>query len=214
MVLKRILATGIVSYLCSGIALADDKVDQKISATTDEIEAGYSAVYYGGEDEDPWLVGIDGSAATGGFRTWSFADDGDNLTQLTSNTPGRTEVIDVLYGVAGKDLLVSIADPDSLLRLFDAKDPSGTSLADKKVLGGWSSLCSWRSPESGWQYFYLFGKKEAVQFVVREQGGQLEILEVSSDFPYKDSANKMLKNNIGPNFRHPARAKLLRCIPC
>lgn len=179
MVLKRTLATGIVSYL--GYALAADNVDVKIKATTDEIEAGYSAVYYGEGNGDATLVGIDGSAPTGGFRTWEFKDDGKDLKELTSNTPGRTGVIDVLYGVAGKDLLVSITAPESLLSLYDAAEPSGEALASKKALGDWSSLCAWRSSESKWQYFYLFGKKEAVQYVVREQDGELEILEVRYD---------------------------------
>ena len=42
MMLKQAIATSIVSYLCSGSALAaSDKVDAKISALTDEIEASY-----------------------------------------------------------------------------------------------------------------------------------------------------------------------------
>lgn len=181
MVLKRTLATSIVSYLWSGIALAaPGTVDVEISAQTDEIDAGYSVVYYGEEDEDSRLIGVDGSAATGGFRTWSLSDSEETLTELTSNMPGRTKVVEVLYGIAEKDLLVSITAPDSVLQLYDAQDPSETPLANKKALGDWSSICPWRSPESGWQYFYLFGKKEAVQYIVREKDEELEILEVSS----------------------------------
>ncbi|KAK2763313.1 hypothetical protein FQN54_009949 [Arachnomyces sp. PD_36] len=190
MMLKRTLATGIVSCLCTGNALAAaGKVDLNISAKTDEIEGGYSAMYYGTDGRDAKLVGIDGSAATGGFRTWEFEDDGETLIELTSSTPGRTKVVDVLYGVAGKDLLVSITATESILRLYDAKDPGAEALASKDALGDWSSLCSWRSSESGWQYFYLFGKKEAVQFVVRDRDGELDILEVQTfDIPVEPTA--------------------------
>lgn len=214
MVLKRTLATGVVSYLCSGIALAaPDTVDLKISAKTDEVDAGYSAVYYGGEDEDPVLVGSDGGDATGGFRTWNLVDDGDTLTQLTNNLPGRTKVVEVLYGVAGKDLLVSITATESILRLYDVEELGEAPLASKTLLGDWSSICSWRGLESGWQYFYLFGKNEAVQFVVRELDDEFEILEVSAKPFRKDNGDDIAHRYIsGSNIRHSSRAKLLCCV--
>lgn len=182
MTLNRSLVTGLVSsYLCSGIALAaPGTVDLEVSAKTDEIDAGYSAVYYGEDDDDSKLIGIDGSAASGGFRTWNFEEDEENLTQLTKNTPGRTKVVEVLYDIAGKDLLLSITAPESLLSLYDAENPEETALAYKKALGDWSSLCQWRSQESGWQYFYLFGKRQAIQYVVRGEDDEFEMLEVSS----------------------------------
>jgi 3-phytase len=179
MLLKQTLVTGIA--LCSSITSAAKSVDVKISAQTDEVEASYSAVYYDEDQEVPLLVGNDGSAPTGGFRTWDLLDGGDKLPEIASQTPGRTKVVGVLYGVSGKDLIVSIEAPDSVIRLFDATadDASEIPSGDKKMLGDWSSLCPWRSEESGWQYFYLFGKKEAVQFVVREKDDQFEVLEVS-----------------------------------
>lgn len=181
MLLERTLATGIAFALCwNNVLTAPATVNLPISATTVEIDPDYSAVYYAKEVQDSLLLGADGSAPTGGFRAWSLFDDVQPLKELSSRTPGRTMVVSVAYGVAGKDLIVSVAAPDSIIRLFDIdcfeEIPSGR----KKALGDWSALCPWRSPKTGWQYFYLFGKKIAMQFVIREKNRELEILEVNS----------------------------------
>lgn len=179
MLLKHSFATGIAFALCwDTIVGVPGTVDIPISATTAEIDPGYSAVYYAKQAHDSLLLGIDSSAATGGFRAWSLFDDVQPLKELGRRTPGRTKAAGVVYGVAGKDLIVSIAAPDSLIRLFDVDGLNEIPSVQKKALGDWSALCPWRSPETGWQYFYLFGKKQAAQFVIREEKRKLEILEV------------------------------------
>jgi hypothetical protein len=101
------------------------------------------------------------------------------MEEVASRTPGRTKVVGVMYDVGKKDLIVSIAAPDSIIRVFDIDGTTEIPSAQIKALGDWSSLCTWRSPSSGGHYFYLLGKKEARQFLVREKDSDIEILEVS-----------------------------------
>lgn len=179
MLLKQAFATGTAFSSLAGTALAATlpTVELPISATTVEIAPDYSDVYYAEDAGKSLLLGNDGSAATGGFRTWSL-DDNQPLKEVDRRTHGRTKTARFLYGVAGRDLVVTVAAPDSLIRLFDVDGLEEITSAQKKVLGDWSAICPWRSLETGWQYIYLFGKSKTVQLVIREKDEELEILEV------------------------------------
>lgn len=177
----RSLVLGLASCLGgAGIATAAT-ASLPISANTTNIESELSAFYYGSTFQDSLLVTSDGSAATGGFRTFSLGDD---LHEEARRTPGRTNVVGVMYdvGVGQRDVIVSIAATDSIVRVFDieagADGPREIPAARKEALGDWAALCTWRSRESGGHYFYLFGKTHARQFLVRQNDAQIEVLEV------------------------------------
>ncbi|KAK6070365.1 MFS multidrug transporter [Seiridium cupressi] len=99
----------------------------------------------------------------------------------SAQTPGRTAVLTTVYGVGGRDLIVTIASPDSIVRLYDAGTLDLVDGLLKKVLGAWSALCSWSSAESGEQYVYLFGKGQGVQFLLRSTDDVgFELIEVQT----------------------------------
>ncbi|PGG95897.1 3-phytase [Blastomyces parvus] len=152
-----------------------------VHSLTQEVEGDFSLVYYG-KNGDPLLVGNDASAATGGWRSWNLVADPTTsiLPELVTSVHGRTKAIGLMYDVGGIDIIVSIAATDSVLRVYETSDPKERPSNQKVMLGDWSALCPWRSPKTGNQYFYLFGKKQAVQFIVRKQGNKFEILEVQS----------------------------------
>ncbi|KAL4915249.1 hypothetical protein BDW62DRAFT_203849 [Aspergillus aurantiobrunneus] len=156
-------------------ALASAAVDLPISAVTSEVDSDQSTIYYGTVTQDPLLLGNDGSAATGGIRAFELQE----LRETAQVMPGRSKVVGVLYDVGGRDLVVSIAAPDSIIRVFDINGMTEVQAARKKALGDWSCLCTWRSG-SGAQYVYLFGKKQAMQFLVRGDGDEVEVLEVQT----------------------------------
>lgn len=149
-----------------------------VSAKTAEVESDNTAIYHASE---PLLVGNDGLAATGGFHVFSLAlDSNSTLTQKTSKTPGRTKLLATIYGVDDKDLIITIAQPDSVIRAFNLDGVEQVEKARKRALGDWSALCTWKSAASGNQYFYLFGKKQVVQYLIRKKDDDLETVEVSS----------------------------------
>jgi 3-phytase len=175
MLLPRSLIVGLV-FCLSGIDIASAATaNLPISKQSAEVDSDLAAIYYGSSFQDSLLVGNDGGAATGGVRSFSLTD----MEEVASRTPGRTKVVGVMYDVGKKDLIVSIAAPDSIIRVFDIDGTTEIPSAQIKALGDWSSLCTWRSPSSGGHYFYLLGKKEARQFLVREKDSDIEILEVS-----------------------------------
>ncbi|KAH8205118.1 hypothetical protein TruAng_000683 [Truncatella angustata] len=178
-------------------ANAAPEADLLITARTAAgIASDWTAVYYSASSS-PVLLGNDKGAASGGLRAFSLtasADTAENgtLAQLAHQTPGRTSVLTTVYDVneGGRDLVLSIAAPDSVVRLYDA---GSLDLVDGDlgtVLGAWSALCAWRSPRSGEQYVYLFGKGRGVQFLLRADGwGTFEILEVKTfDTPVEASS--------------------------
>lgn len=169
-------ALGSLFALFLSVAASAPTVKVSISALTAGIESDWAAVYYGPRPQDSLLVGNDGSAATGGLRTYGLLDR--NLNETARRTPGRTKVVGVLYDIGGRDLLVSITTTESIIRLYDVDGLREISGVKKKVLGDWSCLCTWRSPR-GADYVFLLGKKQAVQFLVRGNRKELEILEVS-----------------------------------
>lgn len=150
--------------------------DLPIAARIDGIESDYTAIVY--DRTSPVLIGNDGGAAAGGFHTFAIADR--HLREIKHKTPGRTKLVAVVNGVQEKDLIVTIAQPDSFFRLYDARtaDQIGRPLA--RTLGDWSALCVWRSQSSGEQYLYLFGKKQAIQLLIRATRRSIEIIEVQT----------------------------------
>ncbi|CAG8210419.1 unnamed protein product [Penicillium nalgiovense] len=184
MLLPRSLIVGLV-FCLSGIDIASAATAKlPIAAQSAEVDSDLAAIYYGSSFQNSLLVGNDGGAATGGVRSFSLTD----MEEVASRTPGRTKVAGVMYDVGKKDLIVSIAAPDSIIRVFDIDGTTGIPSAQVKALGDWSSLCTWRSPSSGGHYFYLLGKKEARQFLVREKDSDIEILEVQRfEVPVSDS---------------------------
>ncbi|CEN61735.1 hypothetical protein ASPCAL08384 [Aspergillus calidoustus] len=177
----RVLATISSLFALSrvGVCASSPAANLSISALTAEVESDITALYYGAKQRDSLLLGNDGSAGTGGFRSYDLLDR--NLTETGRRTPGRTKVVGVLYDVAGRDLLVSITATESLIRLYEIDGLREIPGAQKKALGDWSCLSTWRSPR-GADYFYLFGKKQAIQFLVRENQKEVEILEIQT-FP-------------------------------
>jgi 3-phytase len=175
MLLPRSLIVGLV-FCLSGIDIASAATAKlPIAEQSAEVDSDLAAIYYGSSFQNSLLVGNDGGAATGGVRSFSLTD----MEEVASRTPGRTKVAGVMYDVGKKDLIVSIAAPDSIIRVFDIDGTTEIPSAQIKALGDWSSLCTWRSPSSGGHYFYLLGKKEARQFLVRQKDSDIEILEVS-----------------------------------
>jgi 3-phytase len=159
----------------SQTAAAAVEVDVPVSALTAEVESDWSAVYY--SKASPLLLGNDGSAASGGFLAWAL-DGATPLPQASALVTGRTKLVTTIYGVGGRDLAVTIAQPDSIVRVFEL--PSFKQLKDVelKVLGDWSALCAWKSQAAN-QYLFLFGKRQAVQFLVQKSKGSIEIFEAS-----------------------------------
>lgn len=171
MFLLRALATaGVLSGVASAVDLHVDAL------TAGEIESDGTATYYSSSSK-PLLLGNDGGASTGGFHAWDL--DGDSpLEAVTSLVTGRTKLVATVYDVAGRNYLVSIPQTTSFLTLYELPDVSKVDDVEYAALGDWSALCSWKS-QSNNNYLFLFGKREGIQFLVRENGGSLEILRVS-----------------------------------
>lgn len=153
-----------------------------LSALTSLVVSDKAVVYYPRSSKSaPLLLGNDGSA-TGGFRTWSLVLNSTTpIPELSSKNTGRTKLVNVVYGLGGKDVVVTLSQSDSLLRFFettavDAELPVVGGM--KKVWGDFSSWCFWKSAGEQ-QYFYLFGKRAATLFLIRERRKVgIEVLEV------------------------------------
>ncbi|KAL7624974.1 hypothetical protein AAE478_004188 [Parahypoxylon ruwenzoriense] len=160
---------------CFAVTAAVPEVDLPISARSDEVESDWTTVFY--DAANPALIGNDGGASTGGFRVFSL-DGSTPLSETKHQTPGRTKLVTTAYDIGGKDLIVTIAQPDSFFRLYDASiaEQIGEPLA--RTLGDWSALCAWRPQSSGEQYLYLFGKRQAVHFLLKERNSSFEIVEI------------------------------------
>jgi 3-phytase len=137
-------------------------------------EADNTAFYY---SSSPVLLANDGSAADGGFRVFTVSSTAP-FTQTSHQKTGRSKIVVPVYDVGGRDIFVTIAAPDSIMRVFNANTISEIVDARKKVLGDWSTLCVWRSSKSGNSYLFLFGKKQVVQLLVRGTSRNVRILEV------------------------------------
>lgn len=150
------------------------EVDVKVDAYTSEVESDWTAVYY--SDSKPLLIGNDGGPDKGGFHVYNL-NSKSPLQEVTARTPGRSKLVTTVYDIDDKDILVTIAQPDSVLRAYEMPKFEQIEDADFKVLGDWSALCSWKSP-AGNDYVYLFGKGQAVQLLLRETKKSLEFVEV------------------------------------
>ncbi|KAI2775755.1 3-phytase [Daldinia loculata] len=167
----------LATSLAASATTAALEVDLPISAKSGDVESDSIAVFY--DDSQPLIVGNDGGASTGGIRL--FALDGETpLTETAHETPGRTKLVTAVHGVGEKNLVVTIAQPDSFFRLYDASTAEQVGEPLARTLGDWSALCSWKSQSSGEQYLYLFGKKQTVQHLLRENNGTYEIVEIQT----------------------------------
>jgi 3-phytase len=151
------------------------EVDVDVSAYTSEVESDWTAVYY--SDRNPLLIGNDGGPDKGGFHVYNL-NSKSPLQEVKAQTPGRSKLVTTVYDVNEKDILVTIAQPDSVLRAYEMPGFNQIKDADFKVLGDWSALCSWKS-EAGNDYVYLFGKGQAVQILVQGTKKSIEFVEVS-----------------------------------
>lgn len=132
-----------------------------------------AAFYYA---RSPVLIANDGSAADGGFRTFSTSNS-TAFKEVAHLKTGRSKIAIPVYDVGGRDVVMNIPAPDSILRVFNAETMEEVGSARKKQLGDWSVARTWRSQTSGENYIFLFGKKMVVQLLIRDKGG-VEILEV------------------------------------
>ncbi|KAF5022116.1 hypothetical protein F66182_5835 [Fusarium sp. NRRL 66182] len=154
------------------------EVDVGVSAYTSNVESDWTSIYY--SNRNPLLIGNDGGPDTGGFHVYNL-DSKSPLQEVTAQTPGRTKLVTTVHDADNEDLLVTIAQPDSILRVYDMPTFEHGKDADSAVLGDWSALCSWKSA-AGNDYIYLFGKGQAVQLLVRGRNKSVEFVEVQT-FP-------------------------------
>lgn len=171
-------ATGLIGlltiFLQLWVARAVIEVSVNVSAVTTGVDSDWTAVHY--SDSNALLLGNDGSPGKGGFHVYKI-DAKDRLPEVTSAVTGRTKLVTTVYNVDGKDLAVTIAQPDSILRVFELPRVTRVDDASFEVLGDWSALCSWTSKTAN-QYLFLFGKHQAVQLLIRSNGDGIKILEV------------------------------------
>jgi 3-phytase len=158
-----------------GLIAPANAVAINVTALTGEVESDWSAVYY--SRCKPLIFGNDGGSNTGGYHAWALGHTSP-LAEVAVSAEGRTKLISTVYDIAGKDYAITIAQTDSILRAIQLPGFVEIDSANRLALGDWSALCTWKS-NSGNQYFFLFGKRQAVQFLIREHGGALEIVEVS-----------------------------------
>lgn len=157
---------------CAEISAAAANIDFPSTLRTSPIEGDKASVLYPSSSRSsPILIGNGGSAGTGGIRTWSLSTP---TKQQWDKRTGRTKLVDTVYGVGGRDWVVTMSQEDSNLRVFDAV--GGAEGASRKVWSDYSALCQWTGEQGA--YLYLFGKKKAVVLVVREKGNGVEIVEV------------------------------------
>lgn len=152
-------------------------LELNISASTaGSVESDWTTTYY--SHDTPLLIANDGGASTGGFHVYNV--DGDSPLESTLDlVTGRTKLVQTIYDIGGKDFLVSIPQTTSTFSFYDLPALEKIDDVAFKALGDWSALCSWRS-RSGNTYLFLFGKRQAVQFLARSLDGAVEMVEVSS----------------------------------
>ncbi|KAF4843179.1 3-phytase [Colletotrichum siamense] len=153
-------------------------VDLELNVTAlsaGELEADWTNVYY--SKSNPLLLGNDGGAATGGFHAWDLNSDSP-LAEVKTLVTGRTKLVTTVYNVTdNKDLAITIAMPDSVIRVFDVPSFTEIESAQTTLLGDWSALCSWRSKSLN-DYIFLFGKGKAVEYLVRKGKTDIELVEI------------------------------------
>ncbi|KAI0378133.1 3-phytase [Hypomontagnella monticulosa] len=165
------------SLVVSVTAVTALEVDLPVSARSGDVESDWTTVFY--DVAHPLLIGNDGGASTGGFHVFDLNGNG-TLPEKQHKTPGRTKLVTTAYGIGGKDLIVTIAQPDSYFRLYDANTAEQVGEPLTRTLGDWSALCAWKSQTSGEQYIYLFGKSQAIHFLLRQREGSYELVEIQT----------------------------------
>lgn len=171
------VATAIVALAAQPwLATAVDLELNVTALTGGELEADWTNVYY--SKSNPLLLGNDGGAATGGVHAWDLNSDSP-LAEVKTLVTGRTKLVTTVYNVTdNKDLAITIAMPDSVIRVFDMPPFTEIESAQTTLLGDWSALCSWRSKSLN-DYIFLFGKGKAVEYLVRKGKTDIELVEVS-----------------------------------
>lgn len=175
--LAIMVGSGLIALLAVAFQISFAKaveVDVKVDAYTNTVESDWTNVYY--SNSNPLLIGNDGGPDKGGFHAYDLISKSP-LREVTAQTPGRSKLVTTVYDVDDKDVLVTIAQPDSVLRVYKMPEFKQIKDADFKVLGDWSALCSWKSP-AGNDYVYLFGKGQAVQLLLRATKNSIEFVEV------------------------------------
>lgn len=158
------------------VALAQNATIQLKPAATG-FDSDNAALIYA---PSPILLANDGSAVDGGFRTFS-ASNSTNSTLFTARTherSGRTKIAIPVYDVGGRDVIFNIPSPNSVIRLYDVSSGNEVAGSRRYQLGDWSVARNWRSQTSGENYVFLFGKKKVVQFLIKGDGDDVEVLEV------------------------------------
>lgn len=171
------VATAIVALAAQPWLTTAVDLELNVTALTGgELEADWTNVYY--SKSNPLLLGNDGGAATGGFHAWDLNSDSP-LAEVKTLVTGRTKLVTTVYNVTdNKDLAITIAMPDSVIRVFDMPSFTEIESAQTTLLGDWSALCSWRSKSLN-DYIFLFGKGKAVEYLVRKGKTDIELVEVS-----------------------------------
>lgn len=150
------------------------EVDVNVSAYTSEVKSDQTTLYY--SDRNPLLIDNDGGPDNGGFHAYNL-NSKSPLKEVTARTPGRSKLITTVYDINKKDILITIMQPDSVVRAYKMPKSKQIKDADFKVLGDWSALCSWKSP-AGNDYVYLFGKGQAVQLLLQETKKSFKFIQV------------------------------------
>ncbi|XPT03537.1 3-phytase [Ascochyta lentis] len=130
----------------------------------------------------PILLANNGSAADGGFRTFAASNSTNStlFTERSHEKSGRTKIAVPVYDVGGRDVIFNIPSPNSIIRAYDVASGVEIEGSRRYQLGDWSVARNWRSQASGENYVFLFGKKMVVQFLVRGEGDDVQILEVQT----------------------------------
>ena len=167
------------SLVLSYVAAQDANITLVPAATG--FEGDNTAFVYGNPVQ---VVANDGGAADGGFRSFALSKSAP-FKQTVHQKSGRSKIAIPVHDVGGRDVVLNLAAPDSLIRVFDAGSGEKVESNDRKQIGDWSTACVWRSDKSGESYVFLFGKKMVVQLLVRGKEN-IEILEVCFDSFVRD----------------------------
>lgn len=146
--------------------------------TSGTIESDWTTTYY--SNDNPLLIANDGGASTGGFHIYDANSDSP-LESIESQFTGRTKLVQTVYNIGGKDYMVSIPQTTSTFSFYELPSVTKIDDVDFKALGDWSALCSWKSRSAN-TYLFLFGKRDGIQFLVRENDGAVEMIEVIPNY--------------------------------
>ncbi|POR35503.1 Uncharacterized protein TPAR_04288 [Tolypocladium paradoxum] len=119
-------------------AQAAATIDVSVTAVTAAVKSHWTTVVY--SSRAPLLLSNDGGPDHGGFRTYGLESE-PPLAEVAS----VTKFVATAYGVGGKDLAITIAEPDSVLRVYELPYFSPIKDAERMQLGDWSALCPWKS---------------------------------------------------------------------